>query len=137
METAGGVGLSEPVVKDVPSCYFVARLKVLAGMIEHVETGRIITTEDRPVEPDEFRRLGPGWADENVALFDSRERWLPAASIERLFCAETGAERWNQHEHAVMVRPTFHHRARAQPEDDPHCGSRCEADRTVWREASP
>lgn len=31
------------------------------GMIEEVETGRLIATEVRPVEPDDFRALGPGW----------------------------------------------------------------------------
>jgi hypothetical protein len=31
---------------------------IFAGMIEHVKTRRIIMTEVRPVEPDDFRRLG-------------------------------------------------------------------------------
>jgi hypothetical protein len=30
-------------------------------MIEPVETGRLITPEVRPIEPDDFQRLGPGW----------------------------------------------------------------------------
>ena len=30
-------------------------------MIEHIETGRIITTDVRPVEAGDFQRLGPGW----------------------------------------------------------------------------
>ncbi len=36
-------------------------LRIVAGMIEHVETGRIITTDVRPIEPDDFQRLGAGW----------------------------------------------------------------------------
>ncbi len=34
--------------------------RIVIGMIEDLETGRVITTEVQPVEPDDFRGLGPG-----------------------------------------------------------------------------
>jgi hypothetical protein len=33
----------------------------IVGMIEDVETDHLIATEVRPVEPDDFQRLGTGW----------------------------------------------------------------------------
>jgi len=35
--------------------------RIVIGMNEDLETGRLITTEVQPVEPDDFRGLGPGW----------------------------------------------------------------------------
>ena len=32
--------------------------RIVMGMIEDVETGRLITTDVRPVEPDDFRAWG-------------------------------------------------------------------------------
>lgn len=41
-------------------------------MIEDVETGRFLMTVVLPVEPNDFRRLGPGWRfDWRVAVEDS------------------------------------------------------------------
>jgi hypothetical protein len=56
-------------------------------MIEHVETGRIITTEVRPVEPDDFQRLGPGWrfdwrdAVESMEVFKLIDPAAPGAIL--------------------------------------------------------
>src|SRR4051794_23567803 len=47
--------------------------RIVIGMIEDVETGRLIAKEVRPVEPDDFRDLGSGWRFEWRAAVESAE----------------------------------------------------------------
>jgi hypothetical protein len=42
-------------------------------MIEDIATGRLIATEVRPVEPDDFRDLGLGWGFDWRAAVESAE----------------------------------------------------------------
>jgi hypothetical protein len=39
----------------------IVAMKIVTGMIEDVETRRLITTEVRPVETADLRELGSGW----------------------------------------------------------------------------
>ena len=56
-------------------------------MIEDMETGRFIATEVRPVEPDDFRDLGPGWKFDWRATVESAEVFklvVPTAPVQIL-----------------------------------------------------